>query len=162
MKKLLVAVVALGLAGPAAASTLDLSFGTNFLKSSAVDDGVLNGRCMSVCWHLDSDIALGFYNEGVNYDDGGEHLSVNALQVTKGVLKNVAVGLNLGTAEATDGDDGPLVDILGKVKMLSGSGDKVEGSVEATVAARFSNAEWTGNEDWVEGVNAILAITIGF
>lgn len=164
MKKLLAAVVALGIAGSASASAIDFSFGTNFYKPHAdVYEGMVeNGQCFLVSWNLDSDISLGVYNELSSYDFGGETLAVTAVQATKGIVKNVAVGINLGGADPTDGTPGALVDILGTVKILSGSGDKIEGAVTATAAARFSKADLDGGRNYVDGVNLILAVLLGF
>lgn len=162
MKKLLVAAVALGLVGSASASTIDISMGTNFFKSNVEGANVQNGQCFTVAWNVDSDIALGFYSESTNYPVG-RPLTVTALQFSKGVVKNVAMGLNLGHAELAGPDRG-LVDVFGTVKMLSGSGDKIEGAVTATAAARFSKARraFGDHEGFIDGVNLIMAVMLGF
>jgi hypothetical protein len=88
-------------------------------------------------------------------------LTVSAIQIMKGVVKNVAVGLNLGagteTATAAVGNTATLVDILGTVTILSGTGEKVSGNLRAMVSARFCDT--TANMD---GVNFGLGVQVMF
>ena len=82
-------------------------------------------------------------------------------------MKNVSVGLNLGSATFTDGaaasNSGTMVDIFGTVTILSASGDKIEGSLRANAAARFSNVTLlTGGAIPGDGVNLGLSVQIAF
>ena len=82
---------------------------------------------------------------------------MSAVQVAKGVLKNVQVGLNLGSGTDSTTNTAPLCDIFGSVNMLSGAGEKVTGALRATIAARFCNT--TANTD---GINLGLSVQVAF
>lgn len=174
MKKLFAYVIAMSLASGAMAGSVGFDFGTNFFKPHASGGQATNGSNFLVSWVLDNDLALGVYTElsnlGVNDTTGTfdnvATLSVNAIQVTKGVMKNVSVGLNLGSGTVAPGAGGslvaetkPVVDILGAVNILSGTGDKIQGALRATAAARFLNTT-TGTNPKLDGVNIGLAVQL--
>jgi hypothetical protein len=161
MKKLLAYVVAMSLAGTASAASIGFGFGTNFYKANAVDSETENGQNFTVSWNLDSDISFGVYTEETNLTDTlGGTLAVSAIQLTKGVMKNVTVGLNLGSG-TTDIETMALADIFGAVTILSSSGSKVEGSLVATASARFSQVD-IGSGDAADGVNLGLSVLVAF
>jgi len=172
MKKLLAGAIALTISGSAmaAANSVGFAFGTNFFAPSAATLVPQNGQNFTIGWALDNDVSLGVYTEqsnvGTGLAAGNTTLTVNAIQVSKGVMKNVTVGLNLGssTAAATAGiitiGSNPLADIFGTVNILSGSGDKVSGSLQATVSARFTRNAGAVNN--LNGTNVGLAVGITF
>jgi hypothetical protein len=160
MKRLLIAVVAACLAGSAAASSIDFTFGTNFYTPAAVGEQTENGTNFGVNWNLDSDISLGVYSESGNTSD--DAFTVAAIQVTKSVIKRVCVGLNLGSMTMDGEDPETLVDIFGAVTVLSGSGENITGSLVAFAAARFSKADVDGSGAVADGSNVGLAVRIGF
>lgn len=162
MRKFYAAVMVAALsAGVAHAGSVGFDFGTNFYKPSIAGARVTNGSNFLVSWVMENDLSMGVYSEASVFTVGATTgtLTVSALQVTKGVIKNVAVGLNLGTGRETvaAANSAALVDILGTVNILSGKGDKVEGVLKATAAARFCNT--TTNAD---GVNLGLAVGVLF
>ena len=168
MKKLIAGAVALTISGSAmaAGNSVGFAFGTNFYKPSTAGFTAQNGQNFTISWALDNDISLGVYNEVSNVNGGTAPttgtLTVNAIQVAKGVMKNVSVGLNLGAGTNGGGlvtapVTAPLADVYGAVNILSGSGDKVSGALTATVAARYIT---TG--DYKNGVNLGLAVGIMF
>lgn len=160
MKKVLAIAVILGLATGVQAANVSFDFGTNFLKwndtaSVGVTNAVNNGRNFTLSWNLDNDLAMGVYNE-VDEDPSGQTL-MNAIQISKGVVKNVAVGLNIGEMDPCANGYQPVVDVFGSVNILSGTGDKVNGALKAIVAARFSNSNVVA-----DATNMILAVSLGF
>jgi hypothetical protein len=171
MKKLFAYVIAMSVASTAMAGSVGFDFGTNFYKPHASGGQAANGSNFLVSWVLDNDVSLGVYTELSNVavnDTAGvaaaSTLSVNAIQVTKGIMKNVTVGLNLGSgalaaAAPLAAETKPLVDILGTVDILSGTGDKIQGALRASVAARFLNTS-TGTNPKLDGVNVGLAVQL--
>jgi len=161
MKKLLGMAVAMSLAGTAMAGSVGFDFGTNFFKPSGVGGEAGNGQNFTIGWNLDNDLSLGVYTElsNVTLTAGTGTLAVSAIQITKGVMKNVDIGLTLGSGTQTvaGAPTAPLADIVGGVNLLSGSGDKISGALRATVAARFCN---TGTN--MDGVNLGLSVRIEF
>jgi hypothetical protein len=162
MKKVLVIALAAMLAGGAVqAASVGFDFGTNFFKPSGAGGETGNGSNFLISWQLDNDVALGVYTEqdpAVVQDAGTAAFTVSAIQVSKGVIKNVSVGLNLGSGtEDNTPDTAALVDIFGAVNILSGSGEKINGSLKATVAARFCNTNIN-----MDGVNLGLAVALWF
>jgi hypothetical protein len=163
MKKVLAIAVILGLSAGAQAASVSFDFGTNFVKwndtSGATGVGstnaVNNGRNFTLSWNLDNDLAMGVYNE-VDEDPTNQTL-MNAIQITKGVVKNVAVGLNIGEMNPVANGYQAVVDVFGSVNILSGTGEKVNGALKAIVAARFSNS----NVD-ADSTNMLLAVSLGF
>lgn len=172
MKKLIAGAVALTVTGSAmaAGSSVGFSFGTNFFAPSAATLVAQNGQNFTISWALDTDVSLGVYNELSNISVAGaaSTLTVNAIQISKGVIKNVNVGLNLGSGtETVNGaailaGTNPLADIFGTVNILSGSGDKVSGSLQATVAARFTKTTGASTIPNLNGTNVGLAVAIMF
>jgi hypothetical protein len=176
MKKLIAGAVALTISGSAmaAASSVGFSFGTNFYAPSRSGFVAQNGQNFTISWMLDNDVSLGVYNELTGIANGAvvpatlSTLTVNAIQISKGVMKNVNVGLNLGsgtttanaTAPAVAAETNPVADIFGTVNILSGSGDKVSGSLAATVSARFIKN--TGAVSNLNGTNIGLSVGIMF
>ena len=170
MKKLIAGAVALTISGSAmaAASSVGFAFGTNFYQPAQPGFVAQNGQNFTISWMLDNDVSLGVYSEltALNNNVVATTLAVNAIQISKGVMKNVTVGLNLGsgTVAAAVGPltatTNPLADIFGAVNILSGSGDKVSGALQAVVSARFAKngATTTG----ANGTNVGLAVGIMF
>lgn len=158
MKRLLIALVAVCVAGSAAASSIDFTFGTNFYTPAATGEQTENGSNFTVAWNLDSDISLAAYSES-GLASGGA-LSVAAIQVSKAVVKRVKVGINLGSMTATTTDS--LVDIFGAVTILAGTGEKITGELVACAAARFTQADVSGAGDAGDGTNLGLGVLIGF
>jgi hypothetical protein len=163
MKKIFAVAVAVSLASTAMAGGVAFEFGANFFKPNLAGAQAQNGQNFTMSWNLDSDVSLGVYTEQSFLFDGGvvwaagSTLTVSAIQVTKGVMKNVEIGLNLGSGTDSTSNTAPLVDILGSVNILSGSGDKVSGALVGMAAARFCNT--TNNTD---GVNVGLAVEVEF
>jgi hypothetical protein len=140
-------------------------FGANFFKPNLAGAQAQNGQNFTMSWNLESDLSLGVYTEQSFLFDGGppgvwaagSTFTVSAIQITKGVMKNVEIGLNLGSGTDSTSNTAPLVDILGSVNILSGSGDKVSGALVGMAAARFCNT--TNNTD---GVNVGIAVEVEF
>ncbi len=168
MRKLFAYIAAMSLAGPAMAGSVAFDFGTNFYRPSAAGFTTENGQNFAVSWNLDNDISFGIYSEQSEYSgvDASQEgtLIVSAVQITKGVVKNVSVGLRLGSAES-ESDTDTLTDIFGVVDIISGSGEQVSGALRATASARFSsvNLDSTAGEFvGADGVNLILSVQIEF
>lgn len=165
MKKAIAAVFALSLASSAMA-TVSVDFGTNWYKVTptyAVGDHLQGqGQNFLVSWTLDNDLSLGAYTEsGTWVYDGGStnEWDLRAIQISKGVVKNVAVGINVGTMyEDWDNEDSMLTDVFGAVTILGGSGDKVSGALKTTVGARFSTVD---GYDF-SGINVNLSVGLSF
>ena len=158
MKRLLATVFAVSLAGSVAAS-VGFEFGANFFKPSAGGAQVTEGQNFLVNWQLDNDLALGVYTETSDWAIGAATgtLTVSAIQVAKGVMKGVNVALNIGSGNDGAGN-AALIDVLGSVTILSGSGEKVKGSLKGVAAARFCNATPLS----MDGVNLGLAVGLEF
>jgi hypothetical protein len=170
MKKLFAIAIALSLAGSAmAAGSVGFEWGTNFYKPSASGGKAGNGTNFLLSWNLDSDLSLGVYTESSNLlvnDTTGavcnSTLNTSAIQVMKGIVKNVQIGLNIGSgtvvaAAPLAAETKPLVDVVGIVTILSGTGEKVTGNLRALAAARFLNTS-TGTNPKLDGVNLGLAV----
>ena len=167
MKKLIAAVFAMSLASSAfAASGFGVEFGTNWYKVNYTDNVgerfLGQGQNFLVTWTLDNDLSLGSYAEaGTWVYDGGstDDWDLTAIQIAKGIVKNVAIGTNIGRMYNTwNSDAGMLTDIFGSVVVLGGSGDKVNGSLKAIVSARFTHdSSYSYN-----GVNLNLAVGLMF
>jgi hypothetical protein len=166
MKKLMIAVFALGVASSACAA-VGVEFGTDWYKinyTSNVGDHLMGqGQNMLVYWGLDNDLTVGAYTEtdvisngtGSTYD-----WEIVAIQVAKGIVKNVNVGLNIGQEYNTWASvTGAVTDVFASVVILSGSSDKVNGTVKATVAGRFS-ADMSGYD--FSGMMVNLSVGLGF
>lgn len=158
MKKLIAVAFALTMATSAmAAGSIGFEYGSSWFRPHYNDQGAgldwtAQGQTFAINWVLDNDMWVGVYTESLNLNDGyGDTYpwSAQAIQVTKGVVKNVAVGLNIGTFyEAYNTAVGPLADVFGEVTLLAGNGDKVSGSLKANVAARWADDTNGGGEDW--------------
>ncbi len=157
MKRLLIALVAAFVAGSAAASAIDFTFGTNFYTPAAAGETTTNGSNFTVAWNLDSDVTLAAYSEAGRASGGA--LSVAAISVSKGVIKRVKVGVNLGSMAAVT--TASLVDIFGSVTILAGTGEKITGELVACAAARFTQAN-VGGGNVGDGTNLGLGVLIGF
>lgn len=163
MKKIFAYAIAMSLAGSASAASIGFDFGTNFYKPHASGYTTENGQNFTISWNLDSDVSFGIYTEQSNYTGATPGvLSVSAVQIAKGVMKNVTVGLKLGSATTAAGT-APLADIFGAVNIITSSGDKVEGALRATASARFSNAVLNAAPVAVaDGVNLGLSVQVAF
>jgi len=166
MKKLMVAVFALGVASSACAA-VGVEFGTNWYKinytANAGDHLMGQGQNMLVYWGLDNDLTVGAYTENDVMSNGtGSTYSweIMAIQISKGIVKNVAMGLNIGQQyNDWESDSGALTDVFASVVILSGASDKVTGTVKATVAGRFS-MDMNGYD--YSGMMVNLSVGLGF
>jgi len=161
MKKLIAIAVILGVSAGAQAA-VGFGFGTNFYKPNAAGYEAKNGRNFLVNWTLDNDLQLGVYEEDSQTFIVGfpSTFSVSAIQVAKGVVKNVVVGLNIGSGTVGAASQ-PLVDVFGAVNILSGTGEKVNGALKATVAARFCEQILAGLGA-ANGLNLGLSVDMNF
>lgn len=162
MKKLFAVAVAMAVAGSASAASVGFTYGTNFYRP-AQNAGTWNGSNFSVNWALDNDLTLGYYTEAVAVA-ASTGTTINAIQIAKGVMKNVNVGLNLGSAAEGATAPSSLADVFGSVNILSGSGDKVSGALVASVAARFTreDVDAAGAGTNGDGYNLNLGVSIWF
>ena len=161
MKKLIAAVFAMSFAGAALADgNLGFEIGSNWFRPNYDSNGYWGsgywwsgqGQNFTLVWGMDNDLWLGAYSEQTTLSDGyGDAYSfdVTAIQVTKGVMKNVNIGMNVGSFYDEQADEvGPLTDVFGKVTILSGSGDKVQGNVNATIGGRWADDSYNGGSNW--------------
>jgi len=171
MKKVIAALFAVSLASAASAGTVSVEFGTNWYKVNHTNDVYDNligqGQNFLVSWSLDNDLSLGAYSEAGTwlYDSGSSDTwELTAIQVSKGVVKNVAVGMNIGrmyqTYDSGGGYDGMLTDVFGSVVILSGSGDKVSGVLKTVVGGRFA-AHYASGDDF-SGITVNLVVGLQF
>ncbi|MEK7767386.1 MAG: hypothetical protein AAB368_14245 [bacterium] len=201
--------MALLFAGTAMAEALSFSYGTNFLKPNDNRFQTTQGTSFTLGWNIDSDVSFAVITENTNVQalntSAGAagslavpttnlgSLAISGIRVSKGVVKNVTVGLGLGVATLAwvptvapgggstsqpVGGVSPAVDITGVVNILSGKGDKVSGSLDAVISARFIDGQRSGyalgqnsTNGTVPGTSAIsnlngtnlgLAVTVGF
>jgi len=168
MKKLMIAVFALALASPVMA-TVGVDFGVNWYKVNYTDnlgDHLMGqGQNMTVSWGMD-DLTVGVYMENdVLSDSNGNSYPADliAIQITKGIVKNVSVGLNLGQGNQ-NWISGPIgfTDVFASVVVLSGAGDKISGNVKATVADRFSREVYNGWDYDFGGIVVNLSVGLSF
>ena len=169
MKKLLITVTVVAMASTAMGA-VGIEFGANWFKpnmnpNSAGYDWFGQGQNVTISWALENDLALGVYVESTMLNDGYGNtypFSVNAAQVRKGIVKNVDVGMNLGTFTEDENDaSGMLTDVFGEVTVLSGKGEKVEGALKGQVGARYADNEWNGGGNWSGYfVNLLVAILL--
>jgi len=169
MKKLLAGLFVASMASTAMA-TASFDFGSIWwfprYDSNAGENYAGQGQSFAVNWDLDNDLIVGAYMEGhdlydaYNYDT--YHFTINAINVSKGVVKNASIGLHLGTFyNAYDDYTGMLTDLFGEVKVLSASADKVSGSLKATFGGRFARENENSNDyDW-SGYFVGLAVGVG-
>ena len=146
------------MAGPVmAAGSIGFEYGSSWFRPQYNDNGAgydwtAQGQTFTINWVLDSDMWVGVYTESLNLNNGYGNTypwSGQAIQITKGIVKNVTVGLNVGTFyEGYNGSVGALTDVFGTVTLLSGSGDKVSGNLKATVAGRWADDSNTGGENF--------------
>lgn len=159
MKKIFVIAVVLGLAGGAQAASIGFDFGTTWTKwadpANLGTGPVDQGQSFLLSWNLDNDVILGVYNEVST--SATIQSTYNAIQVSKGVVKNVRVGFNIGSLNPLALGAQAAVDVFGEVVILAGTGEKVTGALKAIVAARLSNAAVNA-----DATNLGLAVGIGF
>jgi hypothetical protein len=149
MKRILIAVMAVALASSAVAA-VSIELGSNWFKPNLDPNGADydffgQGQNLTIAWTLDSDISVGIYMENTQlmevYDGYMYPFTVNAIQLRKGIVKNVDLGMNLGTFyEDYDSESGVLTDIFGEVTVLSGKSDKIEGALRGQVGGRWADA----------------------
>jgi hypothetical protein len=170
MKKLIAGAFALSMATSAMAATVSFDYGSSWFRprmnfEGSSYDWTAQGSTFAVNWALDNDTWIGVYAEALNINDGyGDTYpwTGQALQFSKGIVKNVAIGVRLGTFnEAYNYDTGALTDVYGAVTILSGSGDKVSANLKAEVAGRWADNEWQGGEDW-SGYTVGLSAGVAF
>ena len=154
------------LAGTVHASALSFSYGLSMVKwnnpTGVISNHPINiGRSMLVSWNPGNDLSMGFYTES-DWDPMAAGFTyetiVNAIQISKGIVKYVSLGVNIGEMDP-DGwlNYQPVVDVFGAVDLLSGTGGKINSAVKATVGARFSN-KYNDADALIMG----LAISVGF
>jgi len=170
MKKIIAGAFALFMATSAMAATVGFDYGSTWFRPRLNFEGnnrdwTAQGQTFAINWALDSDTWVGVYSESLNLNDGYGNTypwAGQAIQVSKGVVKNVVVGIRLGTFnEQYYGDTGALTDVYGTVTILSGAGDKVSGNLKAEVAGRWADDEWQGGQDW-SGYTVALTAGIAF
>lgn len=168
MKKILIAVAALSLSSSAlAAGNVGVEFGSNWYKVSYTDNvgDYLQGQGQNflVFWGLENDLQLGAYTESSvlsDQDGSAYNFEVFAIQIAKGIVRNVYAGLHVGQMTNDWANaSGTLVDVFGSVVIVSGAGEKVSGTVKATVAGRFSSD--MDDYDW-HGFVVNLSVGLGF
>ena len=171
MKKILLAVAIVAMASSAMAA-VGIEFGANWYKPNldpnyADENFFGQGQNMTITWALENDLALGVYTEATMLNDGYGNtypFNVNAIQVRKGIVKNVDVGMNLGTFyEDYSNSTGMLTDVFGEVTVLSGKGEKVEGALKGQVGGRWADDSWQyGSASNWNGyfVNLLVAILL--
>ncbi len=129
----------------ATAGTLSIDMGSVWWKVAYNSHNAYHvqgtGQGTAVLWVLENDLGLGAYSEGGKfvYNGGTSYnFDVRAIEVTKGIVKNVSVGMNLGDYYSNwGGEDGMFTDLFGTVVILGGSGDKVTGQLKTNVGTRF-------------------------
>ena len=182
MKKLATGVmIALLVGGSAAAENLSFSFGTNFVRPNDGRFQASQGTSFLLSWAAEG-WTFGVLNENNNLAGNtaagalvAGTLAVSGIRLSREVVKMVSVGLGIGAAAVTlpvpaaTTINRPAVDVVGTVNILSGKGDKVSGSLDAVVSARFINLQGTGAAlvagqlvSNLDGVNLGLAVTAGF
>ncbi|GEM_PF-2577907 len=173
MKKLLLFVFGILIASGihASADSIGFSYGVNFLTPSDSGFSTSHGRTTSLEWMLDEGLRLGVINEQTNLDYDGEigNLTHNGLRVHHEVINRVNVGIGLGSATANIAGSQvttSLVDIIGEVVIYSEEGEKISGSLVASLSARFMNTDGlTVNGDDIpnlDGANTALAVKVIF
>jgi len=82
--------------------------------------------------------------------------------VSKGIVKNVDVGMHLGSFyEDYYSNSGLVADIYGSVNVVSGKGDKVEGALKGQAGGRFADDSNAGGGDWSGWyINLVVALLI--
>jgi len=164
MKKILIAIAVVAMASTAMGA-VGIEFGSNWYRPQVDPNGENEhyfgqGQNVTITWSLETDLALGVYMEDTLLNDGHGHTSdfiVNAIQLRKGIVKNVDVGMNLGTFYEEENDDtGMLTDVFGEVTVLSGKGEKVEGALKGQAGGRFGDNGYTWNGYFVNLLVAIL------
>jgi hypothetical protein len=174
MKRLLTAgVIAAGLSSSAFAS-VGFQFGAQFYFPRIDPNGANEhwtglGQVFGVRWGLDNGLGVGVYTETTDLNDGygtQETFAAQAVEVSKEIVKNAAVVLRVGSFHETENDaSGPLVDVLSKITLLQGAGDKVTGAIEANLGGRWADDRPSdlgnninGGDNW-SGFFATLAIS---
>jgi hypothetical protein len=156
MKKL-IAAVAMSLSASTALATISFDYGSiwsqfRFDPDYSQYNWTGQGQSFGVNWDIESDLILGYYGENTDMTDGYGNtypFVVNAINVSKGVMKNASVGLRLGSFyEDYGGYTGMLTDIFGTVTILGGTADKISGSLKASFGGRFADANWQGSQVW--------------
>src|SRR5690348_11760393 len=105
MKKLIAVAFALSMATSAmAAGSIGFEYGSTWFRPHYSDQGAgldwtAQGQTFAINWVLDNDMWVGVYTEALSLNDGYGNSypwSAQAIQISKGIVKNVAVGLNVG------------------------------------------------------------------
>jgi hypothetical protein len=156
MKRLMGVLFAASLASGAVAS-VGFDFGAQFyfprLDPNGADENWSGqGQSFEVAWGVDNGLALGAYGENTDLSDGtggSEIFTVQAITITKTIVKNADIGLRIGSFFETENDlSGLVTDIAGRVTIISGSGDKVSGTVKASAGGRWADNGPNGGENW--------------
>ena len=168
MKKLMAGAFALSMASNAFA-TASFDFGSVWFfpryDTNVGDNLSGQGQSFAANWDLDNDLIVGAYNESIDLTDGYGNTypwSTTAINISKGVVKNASIGLHLGTFYQNYNDyTGMLTDVFGNVTLMSGSADKVSGSLKAQFGGRFAREYENGDDDDFSGYYISLAVGIG-
>ena len=158
------------------AESIAFSYGTNFFSPSNSGFNTSNGVTTILEWQLDTGMTLGVVNEQtvLDYTNAAGvqqvgDVTVNGIRITQSVMDRVRIGLGLGsgaTNNMTADDRATVVDVVGEVTLFSGEGNRVKGSLVATVAARYMNTPnlvAVGDAvDNLNGSNVGLAVKLGF
>ena len=169
MKRILIAVAVVAMASTAMGA-VGIEFGSNWFKprldpNSSNENWFGQGQNMTISWTIDNGMSLGVYSESTLLNDGmgtTNNFNVNSVMVSKGIVKNVDVGMHLGSFyEDYYSNSGLVADIYGSVNVVSGKGDKVEGALKGQAGGRFADDSNAGGGDWSGWyINLVVALLI--
>jgi hypothetical protein len=169
MKRILIAVAVVAMASTAMGA-VGIEFGSNWFKprlnpANSGYDFFGQGQNMTLSWTIDNGMALGVYSEATMLNDGYGNsypFNVNAIMLSKGIVKNVDVGIHVGSFyEDYYSVSGLVADIYGAVTVVSGKGEKVEGALKGIAGGRFADNSNAGGEDWGGWyINLVVALLI--
>jgi hypothetical protein len=168
MKKLMAGLFIASLASQAMA-TASFEFGSTwfFPRYDQYNDYNWSGQGQSFAanWDLDNDLIVGAYTESTDMTDGYSNtyvFQVNAISVSKGVVKNASIGLHLGTYYGSYNDyTGMLTDVVGSVTLMSGNADKVAGSLKANFGGRFARDNEGANTGAIDYSGYFVSLAVG-
>lgn len=156
MKRLLAVTVAASLASGAMAS-VGFEFGAQFFYPRLDSQGfgelwTGQGQTFGVNWGIGNDLSLGVHAESLamTRPDGNNSgsFSAQAVSVSRSVVRNATVGLRIGSFTediSSNGGSGLLADLVGKVTLIRGTGEKVNGELNASVGGRLADATASSN-----------------
>jgi hypothetical protein len=173
MKTIIATAIAMVLAGSASADLL-FGLGANMFTTHNSGSQAAAGQNFSVLWVSGEGLALGVYFERSGLEGGGydsqdgypDSITVNSVQISKSVLRNVGIVGRIGAGRVLLDNSGsptivtaPNFEFGGEVTIVTASGEKVTGKVVALIVARFCNPSPNPRAD---GANAGLVIVVEF